>query len=64
MILSTVDLMEQLEYDILKGQRKVEDWADSIGVNFINVDYKKRDPFFNINTREDLKKAIKIIKND
>tara|TARA_B100001564_G_scaffold219959_1_gene185293 strand:- start:308 stop:916 length:609 start_codon:yes stop_codon:yes gene_type:complete len=60
----SLDLMEQLEKDILKGQRKVEDWANSIGVNTVNIDYKKPDPFFNINTREDLEKAIKDIKND
>ncbi len=60
----SLDLMEQLETDIVKGQRKVEDWADSIGVNIVNIDYKKPDPFFNINTKEDLKKAIKMIKND
>ena len=60
----SLDLMEQLESDIAKGKRKVEDWADSIGVKTVNIDYKKPDPFFNINTKEDLKKAIKIIKND
>jgi len=60
----SLDLMEQLESDIVKGKRKVEDWADSIGVKTVNIDYKKPDPFFNINTKEDLKKAIKIIKND
>ena len=34
------------------------------GVNTVNVDYKEPDPFFNINTKEDLKKAIEIMKND
>ena len=60
----SLDLMEQLETDILKGARKVEFWANTIGVNIVNFKYKKPDPFFNINTKEDLKKAMEIIEND
>tara|TARA_B100000900_G_C20439049_1_gene658227 strand:- start:325 stop:939 length:615 start_codon:yes stop_codon:yes gene_type:complete len=60
----SLDLIEHLEKDLFKGERKVELWADSIGVKIINIDYKKPDPFFNINTEEDLKKAIEIINND
>ena len=60
----SLDLMEKLETDLLKGERKVEFWADSIGVKIVNIDYKKPDPFFNINTEEDLKKAIEILNND
>ena len=60
----SLDLMDQLETDLLKGDRKVEVWANSIGVATVNVEYKKPDPFFNINTKEDLKKAIDIINND
>ena len=60
----SLDLIEHLENDLSKGMRKVELWADSIGVKIINIDYKKPDPFFNINTEEDLKKAIEIINND
>ena len=60
----SLDLMEKLESDILKGERKVEFWADTIGVNTVNIKYKKPDPFFNINTEDDLKKAIEIMKND
>ena len=60
----SLDLMEQLESDILKGERKVEFWANTIGVNIVNFKYKKPDPFFNINTKEDLKKAIEIMEND
>ena len=44
----SLDLIDQLEKDLLKGQRKVEDWADSIGVSTVNIEYKKPDPFFNI----------------
>ena len=60
----SLELIEELENDLLKGERKVEVWADSIGVKTVNIDYKKTDPFFNINTKEDLKKAIKILEND
>ena len=60
----SMDLMDQLESDLLKGERKVELWANSVGVSTINIEYKKIDPFFNINTKEDLEKAIKIMNND
>jgi len=60
----SVSLIEKLEADIIKGERKVEIWADSIGVKTVNIGYKKPDPFFNINTKEDLEKAIKEIQND
>ena len=58
----SLELMDQLETDILKGERKVEVWANSIGVKTVNIEYKEPDPFFNINTKEDLKRAIEIMK--
>ena len=60
----SLELMDQLETDIMRGERKVEVWANSIGVNTVNIDYKKPDPFFNINTKEDFDEAIKVIQND
>ena len=60
----SLELMDQLEADLMKGERKVEVWANSIGVNTVNIEYKKPDPFFNINTKEDLNEAIKVIQND
>ena len=60
----SIDLMSQLETDLLKGDRKVELWANSIGVSTINIEYKNIDPFFNINTKKDLKEALKMINND
>ena len=60
----SLDLLDKLESDLQKGERKVELWADSADVKIINIDYKKKDPFFNINTREDLEKAYKMIEND
>ena len=60
----SVSLIEKLEADIMKGERKVEIWANSIGVKTVNIDYKKPDPFFNINTKADLEKAKKILNYD
>ena len=60
----SVDLMDQLESDLLKGERKVELWANSIGVSTVDINYKDINPFFNINTKEDLKEAMNIINND
>ena len=57
----SMDLIDQLEKDLENGSRKVEKWADSIGVKIINMSFEKEDPFFNINTKEDLKKANKIL---
>ena len=59
-----LDLMDQLEKDIQKGVRKVENWANTIGVSTIDIGYKNTDPFFNINTKEDFEKALKILNND
>ena len=60
----SIDLMDKLESDLLRGERKVELWANSIGVKTVSIEYKRFNPFFNINTREDLEKAVKIINND
>ncbi len=60
----SVDLINQLEADLLAGERKVEVWANSIGVNTIDIEYKNIDPFFNVNTKEDFEKAKKIKNND
>ena len=60
----SLELINQLETDLLKGERKIEVWANSVGVNTINIEHKNKDPFFNINTKEDLEKAKDIMKND
>ena len=57
----SMDLIDQLEKDLETGSRKVEKWANSIGVKTINMSFEKEDPFFNINTKEDLEKAEKIL---
>ena len=60
----SVDLVDQLEKDLENGIRKVEKWANNIGVIAINMSFEKEDPFFNINTKEDFEKALKIMNND
>ena len=60
----SIDLMDKLEEDLNKGERKVEVWANSIGVKNINMKFENKDPFFNINTKEDLKKAVEKFNND
>ena len=59
----SVELMDILEEDIVKKNfRKVEEWSNKIGVKTINIKFKEFDPFLNINTKEDLIKAEKILK--
>tara|TARA_B100000965_G_scaffold286732_1_gene244555 strand:+ start:121 stop:729 length:609 start_codon:yes stop_codon:yes gene_type:complete len=60
----SIDLMEKLEEDLNNGDRKVESWANSVGAKVISMEFINEDPFFNINTKEDLEKAQKKIKND
>jgi len=60
----SLKLIEILEKDIIQNNyRKVEKWANKVGVKIINVSYDGTDPFFNINTQEDLIEAEKILKN-
>ena len=64
----SIDLMEKLEEDlIINNYRKIEEWANKVGVSTINIKIKNYDPFFNINTKEDLEVAQSILnleKND
>ena len=58
----SIDLLKVLEDDLLNNNfRKVEDWANKIGVKTIDIEVKKFDPFFNINTKEDFEKAKEIL---
>ena len=61
----SISLLEILEDDLVKNNfRKVEEWANKIGVKTIDIEIKKFDPFFNINTKEDLEEAKKIRKKN
>jgi len=58
----SIDLLNVLEDDLKNNNfRKVEDWADKIGVKTINIEVNEFDPFFNINTKEDFEKAKEIL---
>ena len=61
----SIDLIETLENDLIKNNfRKVEEWANKIGVKTIDIKITKSDPFFNINTKEDFEEAKKILKKN
>ncbi len=61
----SIDLMEKLEEDlIINNYRKVEEWANKVGVSTIDIKIKNYDPFFNINTKEDLDVAQTILNLD
>ena len=60
----SLDLLNKLELDLKKGERKVEVWANSVDVKIVDVDFNEKNPFFNINTKEDLEKAYKMMEND
>ena len=60
----SINLLDKLEKDLKNGERKVELWANNTGVKIINMEFSNNDPFFNINTKEDLKKAEEIFEND
>ena len=61
----SLELFENLELALDRGDRKVELWANEIGVKTIDFeDENNKDPFFNINTEEDLETAKKLLNND
>ena len=61
----SLELFEKLELALDKGDRKVELWANEIGVKTIDFEHENnKDPFFNINTEEDLEAAKKMLQND
>ena len=55
----SIQLKDILEKDINNNFRKVEEWADKIGLETININHEKFDSFLNINTKEDLEEAKK-----
>ena len=61
----SIDLLETLEDDLINNNfRKVEEWANKIGVKTIDIKIRKFDPFFNINTKADFEEAKKILYED
>ena len=61
----SIELLEILENDLINNNfRKVEEWANKIGVKTIDIKITKFDPFFNINTKEDFEEAKKLLNKD
>ncbi len=64
----SLELIKILEKDIkFNNFRKVEKWADKIGVKSIDITHEKFDKFLNINTQEEYKiaeKNLDKLKND
>ena len=61
----SVELLEILENDLINNNfRKVEEWANKIGVKTIDIKITKFDPFFNINTKEDFEEAKRLLNKD
>ena len=60
----SIDLIKKLEEDLNEGHKKVETWANSIGVKIINMEFTYADSFYNINTKDDSEIAKEKIKND
>ena len=53
----SINLKEILLKDINNGYRKVEDWANKVGSEIIEINSENDNNFLNINTREDFEKA-------
>ena len=61
----SLELYEKLEVALNRGDRKVELWANQIGVKTIDFEHENnKDPFFNINTEEELETAKRLLNND
>jgi len=64
----SLDLYEKLKDDLInKKVRKVQDWTEKNKIKNLEFKFKDYDPFFNINTEEDLAFAKKLsmkIKNE
>lgn len=56
-----VDLRDDLRAALADGMRKVVLWTDSHGTAYADFPSEGFDPFFNVNTREDLEQARMIL---
>ena len=61
----SIELYEKLHDDLINNKiRKVQDWIEKNKITNVEFNFKEYDPFFNINTLDDLEAAKKIIKNE
>ena len=58
----SLDLYDKLYNDLVNNKiRKVQDWTNANNIKSLEFQFKDYDPFFNINTLEDLEFAKKLI---
>lgn len=55
----SIKLIDNLKKDVESGTRKVEDWADKMNADILEIKEDKKNNFLNINSLEELKKAEK-----
>ena len=61
----SIELYEKLRDDLINNKiRKVQDWIKKNKITNVEFNFNEYDPFFNINTLDDLEAAKKIIKNE
>ena len=61
----SLELYEKLQDDLINNKiRKVQDWTEKHKITNVEFKFKEYDPFFNINTLDDLEVAKNIIKNE
>jgi molybdenum cofactor guanylyltransferase len=57
----SLDLYDKLYNDLVNNKiRKVQDWTNANNIKSLEFQFKDYDPFFNINTLEDLEFAKKL----
>ena len=57
-----VSLADQMRTDIAAGARRIGVWADEQGAEAVSFDVSEGDPFYNINTADDLQMAEKFLR--
>ena len=57
-----LSLLTSLDKNLEKGNRKIMSWAKIHPIDYVDFQSKDYDPFFNINTKQDIKIAEKIEK--
>ena len=60
----SIELRENLELALRDGLRKIVSWTDKFNVKNMKFKIERFDPFFNINTEEDLQFAEKLLIGD
>ncbi len=59
----SLDLYDKLKDDLINKEiRKVQDWTAKNKIKNLEFKFEDYDPFFNINTKEDLEYAKKLSK--